>query len=772
MKRRQPGAAALALAAALLAPWPAVASRLDDAERATASIEERLLVVERVYGRPDESLAARAARKFSEGETQFLLGDWLHASVLLLDAVEQPEFRASADYPQALAYLGDAFRNQGACGSALQQYEALLALGSTPARGAAIAGALDCRVRLRRFEGLDALVAEARTAFPRGAPPEVGYLVAKATALRPDLRPAERQARAAEAFAAVAPPLHLAAAYFQGALAVEAGDLPTAAEKFERCITLEGKDQKQVEIRELCMLALGRIYAEQGRWAESLDRYQLVPRESPRFNEALYEVAWGFVKARAYEEALRTASMIVDLAPDSQLAPEATILTGHLNLRLGHYADATESFNKVINAYAPVRDEIDAVLTMHEDPVRYFNELIGRQGKAFDVASVLPAMAVKWATAQKDVGGAMELVASLEAGRKDVDDANAVAVRVEALLARSGGLDAAPLLKAGWTNAEAVENAVARQEAELASLAVAAARDGMSPAARAELDEAHAARLALQPRVDALPTTPDEVEGRQVRMARRLDQVERSIFQLRYQTEAGAAAIAGTEAWLEQHRAEIEADDAGRAELAEELRKQRAVVLGYFGDLTGLERQLAEARDGARGVAGLAGEAALRREYRELVAKEHALVTAARPSLGAAAQAELARGDALLSRLDRAALRAGDVKAQFAAQARARAEALQARVSAERSGLADQQAALDGVVGDSRDVIGRIAFRSFSAVRAQFYKLVLKADVGIVDVAWSRKRERLDRIQQLSQQKAAELDQLDRDFKLVLREVD
>ena len=88
--------------------------------------------------------------------------------------------------------------------------------------------------------------------------------------------------------------------------------------------------------------------------------------------------------------------------------------------------------------------------------------------------------------------------------------------------------------------------------------------------------------------------------------------------------------------------------------------------------------------------------------------------------------------------------------------------------------LADhyEQAGLDGVVAASRDVIGRIAFRSFSAVRAQFYKLVLKADVGIVDVAWSRKRERLDRIQQLSQQKAGELETLDRDFKLVLREVD
>jgi hypothetical protein len=57
-------------------------------------------------------------------------------------------------------------------------------------------------------------------------------------------------------------------------------------------------------------------------------------------------------------------------------------------------------------------------------------------------------------------------------------------------------------------------------------------------------------------------------------------------------------------------------------------------------------------------------------------------------------------------------------------------------------------------------------------VRAQFYKLVLKADLGIVDVAWSRKRVRLDKIQQLSVQKAGEIEQLDREYRAIVREVD
>ncbi|MBL0276585.1 MAG: hypothetical protein IPQ24_10915 [Anaeromyxobacter sp.] len=772
MTGRSPRLPALVAVAALLAPWPAAAGRLDDAEKEAASIEDRLLFVERTYARPDESLAVRAARKFSEGETQFLLGDWVHAAVLLLDAVEQPEFRATPDYPLALAYLGDALRQQGACQSALGQYQALLALGPTPARGAAIAGALACRVTLRRFEGVDALLAEAPTVFPRGAPPEVGYLGAKALYHRPDLRPAERLSRASEAFAAVAPPYHLAAAYHLGALQVEAGDLPAAAVHFTRCAAMDGKDQRQVEIRELCALGLGRVEAEQGRWAESLDAYQLLPRESPRFNEALHEIAWNFVRARSYEQALRTANMIVDLAPESQLAPEATILTGHLNLRLGHYADATEAFNRVINAYAPVRDEIDAVLTMHEDPVRYFNELIGRQGKAFDVSSVLPSMAVKWATAQRDVSGALDLVTALEAGRRDLEEADAVAVRIDALLARAGGLDAAPLLKAGWASAEAIQNAAARLEGEVATSAVAAVHDALPSAARAELDRAHAARLELERRLEQTPRTPGEVQARQERMARRIDVVDRSVFQLGYQVEAAAAAIAGTEAWLERHRAEIASDEAGRAEFSEELRAQRAVVVAYQAELRGLTRDIAGVRDAARGVEGLSGEAALRREYRELVAREQALVAAARPGLGPTQQGELARGEALLERLATVEPRALQLKEQFAGTARRRAESLRVRVAEQRDALAEQQAALDAAAGDSRDVIGRIAFRSFSAVRAQFYRLVLKADVGIIDVAWSRKRERLEKIQQLSQQKAGELDALDRDYKLVLREVD
>jgi tetratricopeptide (TPR) repeat protein len=770
--RPGPSAAALALAATLLGPGPALGARLDGVERETAAVESRVAQVEKLYLRPDESAAARARRQFSDGETQLLLGDWLHASVLLYGALDEAEFRASADAPPALLYLGDALSNQGSCGAALSAYEELLRRGAAGMQAAALIGTLDCRIKLKRLDGIQPLLDEAQAQLKDGLPAELAYLVGKASYFRTDLRPAERVERAMLAFAAVAPPLHVAATYFQGALQVEAGDLGAAAERFEACLKLQGNDPRQVEIRELCAMGAGRVYAEQGKFAESLDRYQLLPYTSPRFNEALYEVSWGYVRAGNHEQALRTAAMIVDLAPESQMAPEATILTGHLNLRLGRYAAASESFNKVINNYAPVRDEIDAILTMQEDPVRYLNELIGRQGKAFDVASVLPPLAAKWASAQKEVGGALDLVMALDGAGQDLADSLNVVARVEALLQRGGGLDAVPLARDGWISADAIEDGSMRLRGQIADRAAELAAPLLSLAGRKELETLRSARRKLQPRLDSLPRTNLDVESRARRMRARVNQAEKALFQLGLQVDAAGASVAGTEAWLNQHRSEIQGDQAGRDEFRAELQQQREIVTGYQEAIRALRHEIAAARDAVGGSAQAAGDGSLRSEYLALVERERALTTSVQAALPPADAGELRRGEALIDRLDRTDAAAERLKDQFAAVAARNALVVGGLLASERAELLRQREQLASITGDSKDIIGRIALHSFSAVRSQFYRLVLKADVGIIDVAWSRKRERVERIQQISQQKATALEAMDRDYKRIVPEVD
>jgi tetratricopeptide (TPR) repeat protein len=769
--------AAAALVAAALAPWPASAASpaeagwMARAERLTAEAERRLAAVEQGEG-ADETPAGRAARKLREGARQYALGDWFHAAVLLTDAVDEPAFRDARDRPDALFLLADALRRQGACGAARPRYAEVLALGSPERRAQVVSGALECAVKERRAGDIDLLLAESQRTFGSEPPAEVRYLSAKAVFQRADLPPRERRERAFQAFSRVGPPFQQQAWYFLGVLEIEQRNLHGSLQWFDACARAEPADARQAEVRELCILALGRVHAEMGNANAARDWYATVAWGSPRFGEALHELAWSYVKSEQYDRALRTASFISELSPESPLAPEATVLQGHLFLRLGRYAEATDAFNNVINQYAPVRDELDAILAMQEDPVRYFNEIVGRQGKALDVAAVLPPVAARWASSNAEVALALELVQALAGARRDLQESADAAARLEALLGRGSGLDAFPALRRAYAAAEAVENDAARIEGELVAGLSSVAERALTGRARAALLRARGTRTAAEARTEALPRTREAMEERQARMRERVDGLEAEAFRTGFRVDGLAAAVDGTEAWIESHRAEIDSDPGARRDLAEELRRHRGVVEAYGVQLRALRQEIARVRDTAGGAEVMADEARIRASYLAAVEEEREIAEAARGSLAAASAAAFARADGIRERLAAIRSRARAAKLGFASEAGRRAGDLRERVAAERVELAGQGVALDGHQATAKDLVGRIAYRALNEVRTQFYKLVLKADVGIVDVAWSRKRVRLEKIQELSAQKASELEQIDREYRALSREVE
>jgi hypothetical protein len=407
---------------------------------------------------------------------------------------------------------------------------------------------------------------------------------------------------------------------------------------------------------------------------------------------------------------------------------------------------------------------------MQEDPVRYFNELVGRRGRAFDVAAVLPPVAARWASSSAEVALALDLVRSLDAARKDVQDSADAVARVEALLARAGGIDAFPGLQRAFASAEAVENDATRIEGEAVAALSAIAERTLQGDAREALVKARAARVALETRMAPLPRTPEQVEERQLRMRRRLDRVDADAFRTGSRIDELASIVDGTEAFVERHRAEIDADPEGRQELAAELRRHREVIEAYGVQLRALKQEIVRVRDTSSGAEALQDEARIRAEYLAAVDAERAAAERARGALAPADAATFDRADALHVFLGRVRVRADVLKAGLAGDAGLRAGELKDRLAQERLAMAAEQVALDGVQADAKDLVGKIAYRALNDVRAQFYGLVLKADVGVVDVAWSRKRVRLEKIQQLSIQKASEVDQLEREYRALTRE--
>ena len=764
--------AAVALAAAametgLVGAEARAATGPVDVTRQTEILEAQLAQLEATGPVEDENPTARRTRRFAQAEIQFALGDWVHTGILLAELVDDREFRAGRDYPRAVFLVAESLREQGACVPARARYGELLALPAPALHPQAIAGAMQCAVREQRPEAVEPLMTRAEQVFGGNPPPEVRYLAAKSLYQRTDLAPADRQARTAAALALVPPPYQLQARYLEGVLKVEKGDLDGARETFEGCAAA-GATQGNPEVAELCTLAVARLHADAARPAAALDWYARVPRESPRFTEALYEIAWNYVKAKRYEEALKTAELITDLAPETQLAPEATILQGHLLLKLDRHEEAVAKYEEVISAYAPVRDEIDALLSMHEDPVRYFNELIGRQGKSFDVASVLPAAAVRWASGREEVATALDIVLALDISRRDAREAGQLAERVELALGRGDGIDAFPNLQRGYAAAEAVENGAALLEGQAATLA-ASAMGSLEPATRDELARARTRAAELEDRLARLPRSPEEAEARLQRLRGRLQQVDRLAFQLTQAVDGLNAAITGSENWLQRYRAEITGQVDDRQKLAEELREHRKVAAAYAEEAQALREEIAKAKDAVAGSDVVREEASLRAEYLAVVAREREIMKSAR--LSPAEADAIARAETHARRLEGLRARAHAHGEKLRAEAARRAVEVRRRIAAERTVLDEQVGSLDGVQGDAKDLVGRIAYKAFGQVRGQFYRLVLKADVGLVDVAWSRKRERVDKIRELSIQKAEELERLDKDYRALLREV-
>ncbi|MFL5270502.1 MAG: hypothetical protein ACJ79E_00305, partial [Anaeromyxobacteraceae bacterium] len=500
MRRR---AAQLALAAALAgAATSARGAEVDTAAAAARELtvlEARLGEAEADVDRATAPPPSVAARALALGEERLARGEWASAAELLAVAVEGDALADPARRLEVLYAQGEALSRAGRPAAALAPLREVLASPSPPREREASLRVLDALVALRRWR-------EASEAFDRvrqahgGAPPAGAlYLAAKAAYHRPELASAERLA----AFRAVPAPYDGAATYLEGALHAAARALPEATAAFERCARLSPADARAAAVREQCLLALGRVASERGDAPGALAWYAAIPPESPRYEEALYESAWADVRARRHDEALRAAGILGEVADAPLLAPRATLLEAHLALRLGRYRDAAATYARVVDGWAPLRDDL-AERFATPDAALSAADAIARGAR--DEAA-LPAVASRWAAARPEVARAVAVIGTADSALAAAGEARGGAARLEGAARERWGAGASPALDAAYARAEAAETAALR----LASV-LAAAEAKLHPASLASgvaYRAARAAREAAEAAAAALPATPD-----------------------------------------------------------------------------------------------------------------------------------------------------------------------------------------------------------------------------------------------------------------------
>ena len=124
----------------------------------------------------------------------------------------------------------------------------------------------------------------------------------------------------------------------------------------------------------------------------------------------------------------------------------------------------------------------------------------------------------------------------------------------------------------------------------------------------------------------------------------------------------------------------------------------------------------------------------------------------------------------VLSRCDSIQGKLNEFDKKVDGQVDARLATVRRYLDAEKDELATASGKLGGIVDDSKGIGGGLAQAMFAKVADKFYDLVVRSDVGIIDVAWGLKDQKTEAVNKLTNQKNLEMKALDEDFRKVLED--
>ncbi len=719
-----------------------------DNESRVAAYEREALAIGADLPQPNTVTNAQGSRRLVDAEVSYSLGDYEKAALMLFDLAQKP----GPEQEIATFYLAESLYQKGDRGAARGYYEQISSSNNTASRY--YQPSLLRQVEIAIAQRDTSNVATAIGALDRLSPglrkPEVPYVRGKfaffegkydeALAYFTDVAKGSEQ--------------EMQAVYYSATVYVAKKDLARATEMFNDIIARKPRTPNDRRVQELSHMALGRLHYERDQPSKSIDSYLEIDRRSDLFPDALYEVAWVYVKGKQYDKALRALELLSLSEPTSSKTPTVRILEGNLRIRKAQmirnaivtgtidattkeiepsveYDKAEKVFTETHDMYLPsylaLSDMVDS-----KDPGQYLAQLAGRSPRAFLTTAPVPDAAAQYLREEPEVQRIVNVELDLQEIETNIIQAEGVLSRLEGVAAAGDRTTVYPALQNRRARIGAIQDDLMKIRAELAG----------DPGLKQRVAAYVAAGGVEQLAIDRLSTVRGEYE--------KLDASAADVSGIVDSTQAVAVALrkfandpkaTGTEPLPQDQRTSImtSLDDTARESLAIEQ------------ELDDIQRELQLGRDlAAVGDEQVANARATRKTLlTELDGKSgsgvYARATAVSKNL---AQIE--------DRIDQAIGRGLDqVKAQIVTERQ--------NIAAMRTELAEHE-------GEARTIGGTVLGASFKDVKAKFYDIVIRTDVGNVDVAWSRKEDNDDDLKRLNLSRQRDLKQLRDEFRGIIEE--
>ncbi len=701
--------------------------------------------------------ATYVEERVAEAEAFYRMKDYGRASIIYLEITESyPQHPA---YPDALFHLADSLFHTrdyyGARGFFTKVLDHSQENGYRSYIQPSLARLIEIGIATRSFEGIQAYIDRMEGAQSEELGSLTFYVKGKFLYFKGDIE----QARTVFERIPSSSPYYFQSRYFVGVTYAVKGEYEKALAIFQSITALKPSGVDPVEAREiqdLALLAIGRLYYEMGKATESAEAYQHVARNSEFFDTALFEVTWVLIKSGDFLQAIRMLEVLMVATPHSRYIPDAKLLMGNLLIRVGRYDEARVVFDEMVAQFSPAKNQLQDFVREKRNAKEYFRELISRNMETFTITSILPPMAMEWVSEEEEVTHALETLGDLNGCSRDIHEMERLLVKLETAVSGSSAIYVFVNLRDGEREAVLAANKAARFRSAL--LAAEEASIG-AQSVPADLAQVERDRRSLEPRLQELPVSKEQIVAQDRADLGTLEDAHKELSRNEVQIERLEATLVAIEKYLQ------DTNNQGLSiSVADEIRLQKLGIANSRKEVDKIKEGLdrLEIQSASGGVKS-DDQQSLRKRVAEVARQERGLMDAKGYGLSG-------KVDPLLAKLDAIDSSVVGFRQGLEMEATRRIQDLKARIETEKTNLVQYRSTLESLKGEAEETIGGVVYRNFMTVKKRFYDLVLKADVGVIDVAWMTKEEHSTRIDQLTKDRSSEFKVLDNEFQEVLQQ--
>jgi TolA-binding protein len=731
------------------------------------------------YGVTRGPKVGRVERRLREAEIHYLLSDYLRASIVLLDVVEDDASKSHPRYPDCVFLLAESLRKSKNYSGARTYYEEILPRSTGDRLKDIVLGLLQIASDTNRYDDVDRYIAALRQAGTLSRP-DVDYIYGKML-FRSSGEDPTKIMRAYETFRNIPAGngVSAPAAYYAGVSLVKMGRYEEALKQFQETITRIGNSSDQATLKDMANLSMGRLYQELGDVTKSADAYQEISQNSPYFGDMLYEVAWAHVTSanqttdaeeqrKAYNRALQATELLMATAPSSRLFPQASILQGNLQIRLGAPETAYDTFQGIVDRYGGARDKLVEMIGRSNDPKVFFDQLVADDLARIAPQDLLPAVALNWALEEDEMERAVAMEKDLADSKKYLGESRELVETLSQALQGEQRFNMFPGLRNARSKSISVENRVIDGNRRLLRLERQIIFPSLGAGERARIEQVHSKSMAIEVDIEQLPKTAEAVDANRDILTDAYQGAGRQAHKLGYRVSSMRAQLVAIDMWLRDNRSKLNESEIKSTE--EKLETGRADMVALEKELDQLNGEIRKASELIGGDAGRTRLQGLENEFAQAQAEELTLLKSHRSKAPSDLQGVLARLDQQHIALSSIKDELNQLESGLEGNIREDVDQLRRAIADEVARLEKYQGEHDGLTGETNRMVGPVATRSLGAVGEQFKSLVLKADVGIIDVAWARKQSETDKVNTLIKESQDRTVELETEFTDVLKE--